>query len=278
MSTHSLSSQDALCLPTHLSSQVVACGQVLEAVQAIPVASSSTARVMVDHLREYRGEAGVRLSREGKLNGRRGTATLGRWLLDLLGPLAREGNRGEVEVDLPPPQSEGRRGKGGAQSRREGLGPGHRSRALTSTSQRALELVAEVADWRSVVRRKTCSLPLYSSHVRNFSCSAWNSRTTSPCRRQGVGSGKTKTLPGANTTCLGCRRSWLGPARSCQSQQAEGEAHAEPHPPEGSQTPQPDPKFRNSRQLRRDMLLPRAFPSLPCWNLPLSTSLPSLYL
>lgn len=107
MSTHSLSSQDALCLPTHLSSQVVACGQVLEAVQAIPVASSSTARVMVDHLREYRGEAGVRLSREGKLNGRRGTATLGRWLLDLLGPLAREGNRGEVEVDLPPPRVRG---------------------------------------------------------------------------------------------------------------------------------------------------------------------------
>lgn len=96
-----------------------------------------------------------------------------------------------------------------------------------------------MADWRSVVRRKTCSLPLYSSHVRNFSCSAWNSRTTSPCRRQGVGSGKTKTLPEANTTCLRCRRSWLGPARSCQSQQAEGEVHAEPYPPEGSQTPQP---------------------------------------
>lgn len=47
-------SQDALCLPTHLSSQVVAGGQVLEAVEAVPVASSSTARVVVDHL----GEAG----------------------------------------------------------------------------------------------------------------------------------------------------------------------------------------------------------------------------
>lgn len=43
-------SQDALCLPTHLSSQVVAGGQVLEAVEAVPVASSSTARVVVDHL------------------------------------------------------------------------------------------------------------------------------------------------------------------------------------------------------------------------------------
>lgn len=53
--------------------------------------------------------------------------------------------------------------------------------ALTSTSQSALELVAEVADWRSVVLRNTCSLPLYSSQVRNFSCSAWKSRTTSPC-------------------------------------------------------------------------------------------------
>lgn len=68
------------------------------------------------------------------------------------------------------------------------------SGALTSTSQRALELVADVADWRSVVRRNTCSLPLYSSHVRNFSCSAWNSRTTSPCR-QAVGSGWPGTLP-----------------------------------------------------------------------------------
>lgn len=44
--------------------------------------------------------------------------------------------------------------------------------ALTSTSHRALELVAEVADCRRVVRRKTCSLLLYSSQVRNFSCSA----------------------------------------------------------------------------------------------------------
>lgn len=50
-STPSLSSQDALCLPTHLCSQVVARGQVLEAVQAIPVAGSSTAGVMVDHLK-----------------------------------------------------------------------------------------------------------------------------------------------------------------------------------------------------------------------------------
>jgi len=50
----------------------------------------------------------------------------------------------------------------------------------TSTSQRALELVAKVAVARSVVLRKTYSCFLYSSHVRNFSCSAWNSRMTSP--------------------------------------------------------------------------------------------------
>lgn len=54
---------------------------------------------------------------------------------------------------------------------------------LTSTSHRALELVAEVADCLRVVRRKTCSLPLYSSQVRNFSCSAWKSLTTSPWHR-----------------------------------------------------------------------------------------------
>ena len=64
--THTLSPQDApLSLPTHLSSQVVARGQVLEAIQAIPVTGSSTAGVMVDHLRG----AGVRqeggLAREG---------------------------------------------------------------------------------------------------------------------------------------------------------------------------------------------------------------------
>ncbi len=43
---------------------------------------------------------------------------------------------------------------------------------FTSISQRALELVAEVADCRSVVLRKTCCCFLYSSQVRNFSCSA----------------------------------------------------------------------------------------------------------
>ena len=56
----------------------------------------------------------------------------------------------------------------------------------TSTSHRALELVAEVADWRSVVRRNTWFFPRYSSHVRNFSCSAWNRRTTSPWQREGI--------------------------------------------------------------------------------------------
>ena len=51
---------------------------------------------------------------------------------------------------------------------------------LTSISHRALLLVAEVADCRPVVRRKTYCFFLWSSHVRNFSCSAWNNRTTSP--------------------------------------------------------------------------------------------------
>lgn len=51
---------------------------------------------------------------------------------------------------------------------------------LTSTSHRAFELVADVADCRPVVLRKTCCFFLCSSQVRNFSCSAWNSLTTSP--------------------------------------------------------------------------------------------------
>lgn len=39
-----------------------------------------------------------------------------------------------------------------------------------------------------------------------------------------------------------------------------------------------DPKFGSSGQLGRTMLLPRAFPSLPCSNLPLIIPLPNLYL
>lgn len=55
---------------------------------------------------------------------------------------------------------------------------------LTSTSHSAFELVAEVADCLPVVLRKTCCFFLCSSQVRNFSCSAWNSLTTSPYRKQ----------------------------------------------------------------------------------------------
>lgn len=100
------------------------------------------------------------------------------------------------------------------------------SGALTSTSQRALELVADVADWRSVVRRNTCSLPLYSSHVRNFSCSAWNSRTTSPCRRA-VGSGWPGTLPADEPPI----------SDAFQSQQAHGApAHARRGRPRAGET------------------------------------------
>ena len=43
-----------------------------------------------------------------------------------------------------------------------------------------LLLVAAVAATRPVVRRKTYWLFLFSSQVKNFSCSAWNRRTTSP--------------------------------------------------------------------------------------------------
>ena len=139
----------------------------------------------------------------------RGTAGLessGWMALGPSGPLAAEGLRGETDGGGPP-TLEGEEERGKPRAGEEGWGPGAGSRELTSTSQRALELVAEVADWRSVVRRNTCSLPLYSSHVRNFSCSAWNSRTTSPCRRWGVGSGWTRTLPGEEPTCLRCWRS-----------------------------------------------------------------------
>ena len=40
--------------------------------------------------------------------------------------------------------------------------------------------MADVAEVRPVVLRNRYCFLLYSSHVRNFSCSAWNSRTTSP--------------------------------------------------------------------------------------------------
>lgn len=51
---------------------------------------------------------------------------------------------------------------------------------LTSTSHKALLDVADVAEVLAVNLRKTTCFFLYSSIVRNFSCSAWNNRTTSP--------------------------------------------------------------------------------------------------
>ena len=57
----------------------------------------------------------------------------------------------------------------------------------TSTSQRAFELVASVFLPLPVVLRNTLwvsSIPLVSP-VRNFSCSAWNSRTMSPWEVEG---------------------------------------------------------------------------------------------
>ena len=51
---------------------------------------------------------------------------------------------------------------------------------LTSTSHKDLLEVAEVAVVRAVNLKKTFCFFLYSSMVKNFSCSAWKSRTTSP--------------------------------------------------------------------------------------------------
>lgn len=68
---------------------------------------------------------------------------------------------------------------------------------LTSTSHNALLLVAEVADWRPVVRKNTYCFFLCSSQVRNFSCSAWNSRTTSP-----LATTKKKLAPSHSKNCL----------------------------------------------------------------------------
>ncbi|TNN41323.1 hypothetical protein EYF80_048497 [Liparis tanakae] len=49
------------------------------------------------------------------------------------------------------------------------LANGKRQRvALTSTSQSALLLVAEVADWRPVVRRKTYCFFLWSSQMSSY--------------------------------------------------------------------------------------------------------------
>ena len=57
---------------------------------------------------------------------------------------------------------------------------------LTSTSHMALELVASVFLDRPDVLRNTFRPTPCLSHVRNFSCSAWNSRTTSPCVSRGT--------------------------------------------------------------------------------------------
>ena len=65
---------------------------------------------------------------------------------------------------------------------------------VTSISHKALELVAAVADVRPVVRRNTYCFFLYSSPVRNFSCSAWKSRTTSPYSQKTI-SMFTETFP-----------------------------------------------------------------------------------
>lgn len=57
---------------------------------------------------------------------------------------------------------------------------------LTSTSHRALELVAVVAVVLAVALRNTYCCFLYSSPVRNICSSAWNSLTTSPYKRKTI--------------------------------------------------------------------------------------------
>ena len=95
-------------------------------------------------------------------------------------------NRADVSVHTPPPP------------------PPHLILAscITSTSQRALELVAAVADVRPVVRRKTCCFFLYSSPVKNFSCSAWNSLTTSPWTQEHTKSYQSDTTISHGTVSL----------------------------------------------------------------------------
>lgn len=56
----------------------------------------------------------------------------------------------------------------------------------TSTSHRALELVAVVAVVLAVALRNTYCCFLYSSPVRNICSSAWNSLTTSPYKRKTI--------------------------------------------------------------------------------------------
>ena len=51
---------------------------------------------------------------------------------------------------------------------------------ITSTSHKALLEMADVAEVLAVNLRKTFCFFLYSSMVKNFSCSAWKRRTTSP--------------------------------------------------------------------------------------------------
>lgn len=221
--THGLSSQDALCLPTHLSSQVVARGQVLEAVQAVPVASSSTAGVMVDHLAGA-GVSGWKEGLAGEGEAWRGGApqawrALGGWLWDPLWPV---GCRGAQTRDGWGWTSHPRGGGGAqeAQGCRGGLGPRRRKQGSDLHLPEGIGAGGRGGGLAQRGAQEHLQLALvYSSHVRNFSCSAWNSRTTSPCRRQGVGSGQTRTLPGEEPTCL---RYWRS---SFLSQQAKGGVH-----------------------------------------------------
>lgn len=125
-----------------------------------------------------------------------------------------------------------------------------------------------MADWRSVVRRNTCSLPLYSSHVRNFSCSAWNSRTTSPCRQQGAaqeGPGPPGQLPASHSGLLAgypCAPSRAGSRPQIQSPPQLGR-HAltqRPPSPRCSRLPgSPPPR----QYLWKGPLAPQANPKSP---------------
>lgn len=149
---------------THLSSQVVSRGQVFKTKQAVPVPGSTPAWVMLDHLIAMKGTINSHNTAHIQWGEK---ATYNKDKTIAMGSIYKDKNDAPDVLSLsfvPPLQQS----------------PNF---LLTSTSHNALLLVAEVADWRPVVRRKTYCFFRWSSQVRNFSCSAWNSRTTSPWER-----------------------------------------------------------------------------------------------
>lgn len=145
---------------THLCSQIAPCGQVFKPKQAVPVACTSPTWVMMDHL-----HAAKHIKR---------LISTSICMILVLSILLDWHTMNTVM--LPPFHYSYLKWV-----ILKAQWPTKPNDVLTSISQSALLLVAEVADCRPVVLRKTYCFFLWSSHVRNFSCSAWNKRTTSPC-------------------------------------------------------------------------------------------------